>query len=162
MLPGIEPAKMKIYIDADACPQAIKAILFKAAIRTGHELILVANQPLTISRHPLIKTIQVERGFDVADDYIARVVTASDLVITADIPLADKVIDKQALALNPRGQLYTKENIKQRLGMRNFMEQLRSSGVKTGGPKSLSPRDIQQFANALDRHLTQHGSDPHD
>lgn len=144
---------MKIYIDADACPKAIKEILIKAAIRTQCELILVANKPLNVARHPLIKTVLVPGGFDVADDYIAEAVAPNDLVITADIPLADKVIDKKAVALNPRGALYTKENIKQRLSVRNFNEVLRSTGVQTGGPKVMSKQDIQQFANALDRYL---------
>lgn len=145
---------MKIYIDADACPKAIKEILIKAAIRTQCELIFVANKPLGIPPHALIKTVLVTSGFDIADEYIADVVVAHDLVITADIPLADKVIDKHAVALNPRGMLYTKENIKQRLSVRNFQEELRSTGIQTGGPKVMSPRDIQQFANALDKYLT--------
>lgn len=144
---------MKIYIDADACPKAIKEILVKAAIRTQRELILVANKPLNVTRNPLIKTVLVPRGFDVADDYIADVVEPHDLVITADIPLADKVIDKHAVALNPRGTLYTKENIKQSLSVRNFNEVLRSTGIQTGGPKVMSKQDIQKFANALDRYL---------
>lgn len=144
---------MKIYIDADACPKAIKEILIKAAIRTQCELILVANKPLNIVRHALIKTVLVSGGFDVADDYIANVVEPHDLVITADIPLADRVIDKQAIALNPRGTLYTKENIKQRLSVRNFNEALRSMGTQTRGPKVMSKQEIQQFANALDRYL---------
>ena len=144
---------MKIYVDADACPNLIKDILYKAAIRTERELILVANQAIVIPRHRLIRRIVVGAGFDVADDYIADIVQRGDLVITADIPLADKVVDKSATALNPRGELYTKENIKQRLGMRDFMESLRSTGLHTGGPKTLSPRDIQKFANALDREL---------
>ncbi|MBX9585909.1 MAG: YaiI/YqxD family protein [Gammaproteobacteria bacterium] len=144
---------MKIYIDADACPKAIKEILIKAAIRTQRELILVANKPLNVLRHALIKTVLVPGGFDVADDYIADVVEPHDLVITADIPLADKVIDKHAVALNPRGTLYTKENIKQRLSVRNFNEVLRSTGIQTGGPKIMSKQDIQKFANALDRYL---------
>jgi hypothetical protein len=149
---------MKIYIDADACPKPIKEILIKAAIRTQSELILVANKALTVAPHPLIKTVVVSKGFDVADDYIAEVVEAHDLVITADIPLADKVIDKQGVALNPRGMLYTKENIKQRLSLRNFKEELRSTGIHTGGPKVMNQQDIQQFANALDRYLTKRGS----
>ncbi len=144
---------MKIYIDADACPKAIKEILVKAAIRTQRELILVANKPLNVTRNPLIKTVLVPRGFDVADDYIADVVEPHDLVITADIPLADRVIDKHAVALNPRGTLYTKENIKQSLSVRNFNEVLRSTGIQTGGPKVMSKQDIQKFANALDRYL---------
>ena len=149
---------MKIYIDADACPKPIKEILIKAAIRTQCELILVANKALTVLPHPLIKTVVVSKGFDVADDYIADAVEAHDLVITADIPLADQVIDKGAVALNPRGMLYTKENIKQRLSLRNFKEELRSTGIHTGGPKVMSPQDIQHFANALDRYLTKRGS----
>jgi uncharacterized protein YaiI (UPF0178 family) len=144
---------MKIYIDADACPKVVKEILIKAAIRTQCELIFVANKPLNIPYHALIKTVLVSSGFDVADDYIADIVEAHDLVITADIPLADKVIDKHAVALNPRGRLYTKENIKQSLSMRNFKEELRSTGLHTGGPKVMNRQDIQQFANALDQYL---------
>lgn len=144
---------MIIYIDADACPKVIKNILIKAAKRTQCQLVFVANKPLGLEPHALIKTVLVKSGFDAADEYIANVVQPHDLVITADIPLADIVIDKKAVALNPRGTLYTKENIKQRLGMRNFNEQLRSMGVQTGGPKVMSPQDIQQFANALDRYL---------
>ena len=149
---------MKIYIDADACPKPIKEILIKAAIRTQCELIMVANKALFVAPHPLIRTVVVSKGFDIADDYIADVVEAHDLVITADIPLADKVIDKHAVALNPRGMLYTKENIKQRLSLRNFKEELRSTGIHTGGPKVMSPQDIQQFANALDRYLSKRSS----
>lgn len=146
---------MKIYVDADACPRAIKNILFKAAIRTQNECILVANQALIIPHHPLIKAVQVEKGFDIADHYIVSMVLPQDLVITADIPLADEVISKKALALNPRGELYTKQNIKQRLNLRDFMENLRASGLHSGGPRALHARDIQKFANALDRYLTQ-------
>lgn len=144
---------MKIYADADACPNAIKAILFKATMRTQYELILVANQAIAAPRHNRIKVVQVPQGFDVADAYIAAKVGPGDLVITGDIPLADKVIDRQAIALNPRGELYTKENIKQRLSMRHFMDGLRAAGVNTGGPKAMSQRDIALFANALDRYL---------
>jgi uncharacterized protein YaiI (UPF0178 family) len=144
---------MKIYVDADACPKTIKAILCKAAIRVARELIFVANQPVMAVAHPLIKSIQVGHGFDVADDYIAEQVQAHDLVITADIPLANQVIDKGAFALNPRGELYDKNSIKQRLALRNFMDEMRSSGVQTGGPKPLDKQDIQKFSNALDRYL---------
>lgn len=144
---------MIIYIDADACPRAIKDILIKAAIRTECELILVANRSLTVPNHYLIKTKVVSSGFDVADDYIADQVQEHDLVITADIPLADKVVEKKAVALNPRGTLYTKENIKQLLGVRDFHDELRSAGVSTGGPSALNQRDLQQFSNALDRYL---------
>ena len=138
--------------------QEVKAALDKAGVDTflGWSEEKDGTQMISESMFvfPLIKAIKVSHGFDVADDYIADVVESTDLVITADIPLADKVIDKHAIALNPRGELYTKENIKQRLGMRNFMDQLRSSGVNTGGPKTLSNTDIQKFANALDRYLT--------
>lgn len=144
---------MKIYVDADACPKAIKEILFKAAKRTNIELILVANQFIPIPRHPMIKAVQVSQGFDVADNFIASKVVLGDLVITADIPLADEVIAKKAMALNPRGNLYTQENIKQRLSTRDFMETMRSSGIQTSGPKAISPKDIQVFANSLDRLL---------
>lgn len=145
---------VKIYIDADACPKAIKEIVCKAAIRVKCPLILVANQPLLVPSHSLIKAVQVEKGFDVADHYIADQVEPGDLVITADIPLANDVIQHKALALNPRGEMYTNDNIKQRLAMRDMMDQLRSSGIQTTGPKPLHPRDIQKFANALDRYLT--------
>ncbi len=145
---------MTIYIDADACPQTAKQILYKAAIRTQQRLILVANQSLSVPNDPLIKTVRVSSGADVADDYIAEHVQTGDLVITADIPLADRVIEKQATALNPRGELYTKENIKQALSLRNFFHDLRSAGVNTMGAKPLSPQDIRKFANALDKHLT--------
>lgn len=144
---------MTIYIDGDACPKPIKAILFKAANRTKTKLILVANQFVTIPKSPFIQFKLVSSGFDIADNYIVEVVAKSDLVITADIPLADRVIDKGAIALNPRGNLYTKENIKLRLGMRDLMDELRGSGMQIGGPKLLDKRDIGQFANALDQYL---------
>ena len=145
---------MKIYVDADACPKAIKEILYKAAIRCYCELILVANQPLSAQRHALIKTVQVASGFDVADNYIAAAVAADDLVITADIPLASLVVAKQAVALNPRGQLYTAENISMHLASRDLMAELRASGSITGGPAKLATTELQKFANALDRYLT--------
>ena len=144
---------MTIWVDGDACPNAIKDILFRAAQRTKVPLILVANQPLRVPVSKLIKMIQVETGFDVADNYIAQRVGEQDLVITADIPLASDVVDKSATALNPRGEYYTKENIKQRLQMRNMMEELRSTGQVSGGPPPISSQDKQKFANALDRWL---------
>lgn len=144
---------MKIYIDADACPQAVKQILFKAAIRTNHPLILVANKSIYAPQNPLIKVVRVMSGADIADNYIAEHVQVDDLVITADIPLANRVIDKHAVALNPRGEFYTKENIKERLSTRDFLHDLRSSGITTGGPKPLDQKDIRIFANALDRYL---------
>ncbi len=149
---------MKIYVDADACPKPIKEILYKAAARTDTDLELVANQPLTVAPHPRIKARQVPQGFDVADNYIAENCQPGDLVITADIPLADLVIAKQSAALNPRGKMYTKENIKQQLCMRDFMDQLRSSGIQTGGPKALDQKDVQAFANELDRYLAKYRS----
>ena len=144
---------MHIWVDADACPVVIKEILYRVAERTKLPLTLVANQWLKTPPYPSIRTIQVRKGFDVADNYIVDQVVAGDLVITADIPLAAGAIEKGALALNPRGELYTKENIKQTLDMRNFMETLRNSGVETGGPPAFNQADRQNFANQLDRLL---------
>ncbi len=145
---------MKIWVDADACPNVVKDILFRAAQRVQVLTILVANQLIRTPPSRYISKVQVRAGFDEADKYIAVAVEPGDLVITADIPLASQVIDKGGYALNPRGELYTRDNIRQRLGLRNFMEELRSSGVNTGGPSSLSQSDRQAFANELDRFLT--------
>jgi len=145
---------MKIWVDADACPNVVKDILFRAAQRVRVLTILVANQLIRTPPSRYISKVQVRAGFDEADKYIADAVESGDLVITADIPLAALVIDKGGYALNPRGELYTRDNIRQRLGLRNFMEELRSSGVNTGGPSSLSQSDRQAFANELDRFLT--------
>ncbi|MFD2178403.1 YaiI/YqxD family protein [Veronia pacifica] len=142
-----------IWVDADACPSVIKDVLFRAADRTETPLVLVANQPLRTPPSKYISRLQVASGFDVADNEIVRRCQPGDLVITADIPLASEVIDKRAQSLNPRGELYTTENIRQRLNMRDFMDTLRSSGVQTGGPAALSQADRQQFANALDKYL---------
>jgi uncharacterized protein len=147
---------MQIWIDADACPGVIKEILYRACGRKQVELILVANQPLKVPPSPIIRTVQVPAGFDVADNYIVQNMSPGDLVITADIPLADEVIDAEGHAINPRGTFYTKENIKQRLTMRNFMEELRSTGQVSGGPPPLNHTDRQAFANALDRFLAKH------
>jgi len=144
---------MRLWVDADACPNAIKEILYRAAQRAGVELTLVANQPLRTPPSPYIRSIQVPSGFDVADNRIAELVEQGDLVITADIPLAAAVVDRGALALNPRGELYTEENIKERLAMRNLMDELRGMGEVTGGPAALGKKDRQAFANALDRLL---------
>ncbi|WP_028388965.1 YaiI/YqxD family protein [Legionella fairfieldensis] len=141
---------MKIWVDADACPKAIKDILFRAAERTAIHLILVANAFLTIPGSRFIKTVRVDKGFDNADNYIVQHLEAGDLVITADIPLAAEVIARQALALNPRGELYTANDIKQRLGLRDMREQLRASGVNVGGPKVLGEKEKASFARALD------------
>lgn len=144
---------MKIWVDADACPVAIKEILFKASQRTSVPLTLVANHYLKTPPTPWITSMVVESGFDVADDEIVKRVEAGDLVVTSDIPLADEVIAKEAQALSPRGELHTKENIKSRLNIRDFMDTMRASGVQSGGPPPLSQQDKQAFANHLDRIL---------
>jgi len=142
-----------IWVDADACPSVIKEILFRAAEREKITVTLVANQWLRTPPSRYIHAVQVPGGFDVADGEIVRRVAAGDMVVTQDIPLAALVLEKGALALNPRGELYTRETIAQRLSMRNFMEELRGTGVDTGGPATFSQRDRQSFANALDRWL---------
>ncbi|MFC1236051.1 YaiI/YqxD family protein [Vibrio sp. DW001] len=144
---------MKIWVDADACPKVIRETLFRAAERTGVECIFVANHRVPVPTRVNIKSIQVESGFDVADNEIVRLVEKGDLIITSDIPLADEVITKGALALSPRGELYTKETIKARLNIRDFMDTMRSSGIQTGGPSALSQTDRREFANHLDRVL---------
>lgn len=146
-------SSITIWVDADACPRVIKDILFRAADRASIAVILVANQTIPVPRSPHIRSIQVASGFDVADNYIVQNARAGDLVVTADIPLAAEVIDKDCLALNPRGELYTTENIRQRLNMRDFMDTMRSSGVDTGGPPALSQSDRMAFANQLDRFI---------
>jgi uncharacterized protein YaiI (UPF0178 family) len=144
----------QIWVDADACPMVIKEILFRAAERAQVAVTLVANQHLRTPPSRYIRAIQVPAGFDVADDEIVRRVSPSDLVVTQDIPLAAQVIDKGALAINPRGELYTSETIAQQLSMRNFMDELRGSGVDTGGPAPFHSRDRQNFANQLDQWLS--------
>lgn len=144
---------MQIWVDADACPGAIKDILFRAAERQRMQVTLVANQALRLPPSPYLRLVQVPPGFDVADKRIVELLAPGDLVITADIPLAAAAIDKNAHALNPRGELYTKDNIRERLSMRNFMDELRGTGVSTGGPAALSQRDRQAFANSLDAFL---------
>jgi uncharacterized protein YaiI (UPF0178 family) len=143
----------QIWVDADACPKVIKEILYRAVERVRIPLVLVANQPLQVPGSRYIRTIQVGAGFDIADNYIVQQAQAGHLVITADIPLAAEVIPKGCLALNPRGDLYTEENIRQRLTMRDFMDTLRGSGIQTGGPAPLGQADRQAFANQLDRLL---------
>lgn len=145
---------IQIWVDADACPKAIKEILFRAAERLRVPLTLVANKPLKIPPSQVIKAIQVASGFDIADQYIVLNMGAGDLVITGDIPLAAEVIKKNGLALNPRGELYTKENIGERLSMRNFMDELRNSGTVTGGPAGFNQSQLQAFSNQLDKLLT--------
>jgi len=148
---------MKVWVDADACPVVIKEILYRAADRTGVQLTLVANQALSTPSSTNINTLQVPRGFDVADDEIVKRLDAGDLVITSDIPLAAEVIAKGGHALSPRGEMHTTENIGARLNMRDFLDTMRSSGVEMGGgPAAFSQRDKQTFANELDRFLTKH------
>jgi uncharacterized protein YaiI (UPF0178 family) len=147
---------MQIWVDADACPGVIKEILFRAAERAHIQVTLVANQPVRIPSSSYLKFIQVAAGFDVADKRIVELLQPGDLVITADIPLAASTIGKGAFALNPRGELYTEENVRERLSMRNFMEELRSGGTHTGGPPALGARDRQAFANSLDRFIAKH------
>ncbi|MGR9071945.1 MAG: YaiI/YqxD family protein [Gammaproteobacteria bacterium] len=144
---------MQIWVDADACPKTVKEILFRAAERLHLSLTLVANHALTTPPSRFIRFVRVPGGFDVADEYIGRNVKEGDLVITADIPLAADVIEKNGFALNPRGDFYTKNNIKECLAMRNFMEELRGSGVDTGGPAAFGLKDRQAFANQLDKFL---------
>lgn len=145
--------KAKIWVDADACPKVVKDILFRASERVGVEVTLVANQPMATPRSSLVTSIQVAQGFDVADNLIVQKVAEGDLVITGDIPLAAEVVEKNALAMSARGEVYSKETIRQRLSMRDFMETLRNSGVDTGGPKAMNQNDRQSFANELDRWL---------
>lgn len=145
---------MQIWVDADACPKVIKDILCKAAERVKMNLTFVANQHIPTPPSTVIKSIQVPSGFDVADNEIVKRVEAGDLVITQDIPLASEVMDKGADALHPRGEMYSKETIRQRLNMRDFMDTMRSSGVHTGGPSAMGQQEKQQFANQLDRWIT--------
>jgi hypothetical protein len=142
-----------IWVDADACPVVIKEILFRAAKRTGLQLTLVANQPLRTPPAPNITSLQVAGGFDVADDEIVKRCNQGDMVITADIPLAAEVIAKGASALSPRGEPFTKDNIRGRLNMRDFMDTMRASGIQSGGPPPLNAQDKQAFANRLDQWL---------
>ncbi|MGJ8694101.1 MAG: YaiI/YqxD family protein [Thalassotalea sp.] len=147
---------MNIWVDADACPVVIKEVIFRAAERTKITTTLVANHSMRIPKSAFIKFVQVPSGFDIADDEIVKRVQLGDLVITSDIPLAAEVIEKHALALSPRGELYTTSNIKARLNIRDFMDTMRASGVDTGGPPKISQSDRQQFANHLDTLIQKH------
>ena len=147
---------MHIWVDADACPGPIKQTLFRAAQRTGIPLTLLANHSMQVPASPHIRFVHVEKGFDVADNAIVQRVQLGDLVITGDIPLAAEVIELGALALNPRGELYTRDNIRARLNMRDFMATLRDTGVQTGGAAPLSNADKQKFANKLDSVIAKH------
>ncbi|WJV54692.1 YaiI/YqxD family protein [Pectobacteriaceae bacterium CE90] len=144
-----------IWVDADACPNVIKEVLYRAAERTETSVTLVANQSLKVPPSRFIHTLRVPAGFDVADNEIVRRANPGDLVVTSDIPLAAEVLEKQAVALNPRGERYTPDTIRERLTLRDFMDTLRSSGIQTGGPNVLNQRDRQQFANELDKWLQQ-------
>jgi len=146
---------MKIWVDADACPKPIKEILYRVAERQKILTILVANRHLVPPASRWLQSIQVAKGADVADLEIIRLLEAEDLVITADIPLAAAVIENGGHALDPRGDFFSPENIRERLSIRNFMDDLRGSGVETGGPASFNPADKQRFANQLDRFLAQ-------
>ena len=150
---------MQIWVDADACPVTVKQILFKAAKRTGMAITLVANQPVSVPRVAHITAIQVSPGFDVADNEIVRRCQPGDLVVTQDIPLAAEVIGKGGLALDPRGELYTEENIGPRLNIRDFMDTLRTGGVETSGPPALSQSDRNEFANHLNELLSKNAKD---
>lgn len=151
---------MQIWVDADACPNVVKDILFRAAERTRVPVTLVANSWLRTPPSRYIRAVQVPGGLDVADSEIVRRCAPGDLVVTADIPLAALVLEKGALALNPRGELYTADTIAQRLSMRNFMDELRGAGVDTGGPAGFHARDRQAFGNALDRWLAKQPRPP--
>lgn len=144
---------MQIFVDADAFPNGIRDILIKASLRLNIRLIFVANKPLRLEKLPYLSLILVPEGPDVADDRIAQSVRPGDLVITADIPLADRVVDKNAFAMNPRGMLYTEHNIKDQLAMRDLLGELRENGMITGGPAAFSKKDRQAFANQLDSFL---------
>ena len=145
---------MRIWVDADACPLVIKEILFRAADRAQVLTTLVANTTLRVPDSPYIKTVRVKQGFDVADHWIVQQMEPGDLVITADIPLAAEVITRGAQALDPRGELYSEDNVRERLAIRNLMQDLRSTGELLGGPATFSHADRQRFANHLDRLLT--------
>lgn len=144
----------KLWIDADACPKAVKEIVFKTSFRLSIPLFLVANSYLTIPHSDLIRLIIVDKGDDVADQYIVDNVEANDLVVTADIPLAARVVEKMAVAINPRGEIYTEENIGEVLSMRNFMKDLRDGGSITGGPATFGAKDVSEFANSLNKLLS--------
>ena len=147
---------MHIWVDADACPRAAKDVLFRAANKRGVHVTLVANSYLKTPPSKFIDAVVVPKGFDVADNEIVERLAPGDLVITADVPLADEVVASGATALNPRGRLYTPENIKEHLSRRDAMDELRSAGQITGGPDTYGNKEVQAFANALDRHLTKH------
>ncbi|MFP6888304.1 MAG: YaiI/YqxD family protein [Nitrospinota bacterium] len=145
---------MKIWIDADACPGAVKEIVFRAAERLGIQAVVVANQVIRVPDSPLISTVVVSKNFDAADDHIAAEASAADVVITADVPLASRVVSAGSVAIDPRGEVYDEENIGERLSARNLMNELRSGGLVQGGPREMEATDTHKFASTLDRELT--------
>ncbi|HBK80670.1 MAG TPA: YaiI/YqxD family protein [Nitrospinae bacterium] len=145
---------MKIWIDADACPGAVKEIVFRAAERLGIQAVVVANQVIRVPDSLLISTVVVSKNFDAADDHIAAEASAADVVITADVPLASRVVSAGSVAIDPRGEVYDEENIGERLSARNLMNELRSGGLVQGGPREMEATDTHKFASALDRELT--------
>ncbi len=149
---------MSIWVDADGCPKVIREIIIKAAIRTQTECTLVANHFIPTPSSVFIKSMQVSSGFDVADNTIVEKAQAKDLVITSDIPLADELVEKNVVVINARGELLTKENVRQRLNLRDFYETMRSSGIQSGGPSAMSESDKRAFANQLDKYLAQNKS----
>ncbi|WP_372654561.1 YaiI/YqxD family protein [Halobacteriovorax sp.] len=150
----IEKVNFKIWIDADACPKVVKETVFKTSSRLSIEVVLVANSFMNFPHTPFIRFVHVDQGADVADQYIVDHADPSDLVITADIPLASQIVELGALAINPRGELYTEDNISERLSIRDFMQDLRDSGVDTGGPAPFGPKDKESFANSLNKIVT--------
>ena len=144
---------MRIWIDADACPRDVKDVVFRAAERKQLAVILVANKAMHIPRSALVTMVQVKGGPDVADDHIVAASAEGDLAITADIPLAARLVEKRVSVIDPRGEVYDEENVRERLSVRDFMAEVRDTGVLTGGPASYGPRDKLRFANALDRAL---------
>ena len=142
-----------IWVDGDACPNLIKTVLFRAAQKRQLSLLLVANQFIAVPPSKVIRAIRVSGGFDAADDYIVQHMQPGDLVITGDIPLAAKVIEREGKVINPRGEVFSRDNIGERLAMRNFMEDMRNNGLITGGAAAMAAKDVQNFANALDRFL---------
>jgi len=145
---------MKIWVDADACPRDVKELIFRAAERLQIQTVLVANSDLSLPRSAFISTVRVGKGLDVADGYVVEHAEKGDLAITADIPLAAALVEKGVPALDPRGERYDEDNVRERLAVRDLMKDLRDSGVATGGPRSFDSRDKQNFANALDRELS--------
>jgi len=150
---------VRIWVDADACPNVIKHILFRAAERARIEVVLVANRDIRTPRSSHIRSVRVPGGFDVADRHIAERAAPGDLVVTADIPLAAQIVENGGVALDPRGELYTEENVRERLAVRDLMDELRSAGTVTGGPPTIGKSDRQRFANQLDRLLSQYERD---